>query len=339
MLASKFGFLVPTTALLLSVSVLGGCSDSTEAGGALDADAAESIVGGITGQLQDNEAIGVLQGVGEVISQIAGQQDPPMADPSSPVLIPSSWLGATCAWDPVELIYFNETSREGEGPADAIRFLLYTPDMSTGLPELPLDEIGNLDIWDYSSGNQIDVRHLSAIGGAEVLAFDVTGTLNQTDYSLTTAGTLTTGGVEGSASYVAELTAAGATNLELAMTAGRYQLDYDIYRAGEFATGPGSDRVTLEDTQADVTIEYIIDWDEFLNVVPGAVVKINNVTVANVTGSGGFIEITLVEGSGLPDGAYVPLLEAYFSVFDLNGLLFGVLRFGIDNVGRTLPGF
>jgi hypothetical protein len=339
MRASRFGFLVPVIALLLSVSVLGGCSDSTAAGGGLDADAAQSIVDGIVGQLEDNEAVLALEGVGDAISQIAGQQDPPPADLSSLALIPGALLGATCAWDPVELIYFDETSRRGEGPQDAVRFLLYTPDLVTGLPEVPLDEIGNIDIRDFSSGNQMDVRHASAIVGTTVLTFDVTGTLNTTDYSLTTAGTITTGGVVGSVTYLSELTTAGATNLELSATAGQYQLSYDISRSGEFFTAPGSDRITLGDTQAGVTIEYIIDWDQSFMVMPGSVIKINNFTVANVTGSGGFIEIALVEGSGLPDFADVPLLEAYFSVFDLNGALFGVLNFAVENAGRTLPIF
>jgi hypothetical protein len=339
MRASRFGLLLPVIVLFLSVAVLGACTDSTASGGDLDAEAAQSIVDGIVGQLEDNEAVGALQGVGEAISQIAGLQDPLITDQSSLALIPGALLGATCAWDPIDLSYFDETSRRGEGPADAVRFLLYTPDPVSFLPIVPLDEIGNIDISDFSSGNQLDVRHTSAIGGITVLTFDVTGTLNSTDYSLTAAGTLTTGGVTGTATYLSELTAAGATNLELSMTAGQYQVSYDLSRDGEFFTGPGSDRVTLKDTQAGVTIEYIIDWDQSFLVVPGAVIKINNVTVANITGSGGFIEIALVEGSGLPDFADVPLLEAYFSVFDLNGALFGVLNFAVENAGRTLPIF
>ncbi|UCC81873.1 MAG: hypothetical protein JSW46_12785 [Gemmatimonadota bacterium] len=336
---SRLGFLVPVIALLLSVSVLGACNDSTASAGSLDAEAAQSIVEGIVGQLEDNKAVGPVQGVGDLISQIAGLQDPLVSDQSSLALIPGALLGATCAWDPVAVNYFDDTARRGEGPADAVRFLLYTPDAVTMLPRVPLDEIGSFDVWDFSSGSQLDVHHAGAIGGATVLTFDVTGTLNASDYSLTTAGTLTTGGVTGNVTYLSELTTTGGTNLELSMTAGQYQVSYAISRSGEFFTGPGSDRVTLSDTQAGVTIEYIIDWDASEMVVPGAVIKINNVKVADVTGSGGFIEIALVEGTGLPSFADVALLEAYFSIFDLNGALFGVLNFGVENAGRTLPVF
>ncbi len=111
----------------------------------------------------------------------------PGASASRVPLFPVNFLGRTFAYDPATATYFAD-DRLGAGPANGVRFLLYTLDGGTFLPAEPLFVIGFVDLIDVSNATSTRMR---------VRAFDTTGPNNRllADYVVDGAFAVSTIGV------------------------------------------------------------------------------------------------------------------------------------------------
>ncbi len=89
----------------------------------------------------------------------------PGASGSRVPLFPVNFLGRTFAYDPATVSYYADDGL-GAGPANGVRFLLYTLDGATFLPAEPLFVIGFVDLVDVSNATSTRMR---------VRAFDTTG--------------------------------------------------------------------------------------------------------------------------------------------------------------------
>lgn len=324
------------TATGLSLGLIAACGDDgTTPGGSVDATFALDVIDGIVALLHESAAKQTLDVLAVSITDVASQPAPPPPSLGAVARIPAEALGATFAWDPEQLAYVLDESRTG-APADGARFLLYTVSSTTFLPVVPLEETGYLDIRDFTSGDNIDIRH-SAVIGNEGLDFDVSGTLTETSYNLTTDGSVSDG-TTGDFTYTAQGTVGGGTSVSLVATAGSYSLSWDYDRMGAYASGPGSDRVTLQNTQSGDKVEFIIDWDESYVVESGSVIEFNDAAVADVSGSGGFIVVTPRDGSGLDENDGLLLASGYFDALTLGTTdFFALTLFAVENAGHTLP--
>ncbi len=314
MKTSRLKFLVSLTALAFSLSVTAACDDTTTTGGAgLDALAAQAVVDSVvTKYIDDNGAVGSLNDLGSLITQITSLQDPAPPFAGSPSRIPSALLGATCAWDTLTQGYFDDQTRRGEGPPDAVRFLFYTTDSGTGLPVRPLEETGWVDVSDSSIGTTIDVSIAAGdINGNTLLDYGISGTYGAT-LNLLMSGHLSDG--------VDQLTFAFdvfadevSGSSSLAMDFDGFAFDFDL----DFSeTGGTSYMASLTDPQ-NHSIEVMLGFDNMGDVIAGSGVKFNDVTVAEFSGTIDQQNLVPVEGSDLTQQDIAAL-----------GLMFGVAQQG-----------
>jgi hypothetical protein len=124
-------------------------------------------------------------------------------------LFPINFLGKTFAYDPATGSYYADEGLGG-APPDGVRFLLYTWDVPTRLPALPLFQIGFVDLTDESNATS------TRIG---VRAFDTSGptTIALADYFIDGAFAVT------SASLAVNLLSLGTLVDEF----GRFDFDLD----------------------------------------------------------------------------------------------------------------
>ncbi len=331
---------MPVVVVALSFTVVAACDDDggTNAGATLDAAEAQAIVDGIFDAIEGNDAAESLDGLSDFITGITSLQGaPPLRAVSPPSRIPTALLGATCTWDTLAEGYEDNQSRRGEGPADAIRFALYTISPQTFLPARPLDEIGTIDIWDFTVGEMIDVQHEAAVGGVTMLDYDVSGMLGDVDFDLMTAGLVSDGTVTAYFTHQAEGVSGVTTLLYLDVTSGTFQLGWNYAPGG---TGGWTSEAYVRDTGSGASIEYLIEFDETFVASAASGVRFSGVKVADIVGTGGgFFDIVALEGSGLVDADVVDLINLHQTLETGASVGLGLLFFGLENAGRSLPIF
>ncbi|NIN71783.1 MAG: hypothetical protein GTO46_07585 [Gemmatimonadetes bacterium] len=331
MRTSRLSFLVPVTSLALSLSVIAGCDDETSGlNGDIDPATAAALVDGIIDGLgNDNESLGALiGGLGDLITDLTSIQDPPpLSADAVPQLIPSALLGSTCAWDFTGSSWFDDTSRTG-APEDGIRFVLYRVD-AMGMPMSAGEEFGDIDIRDFTSGDNIDVDITAREASTTVMDYGVGGTLGQSSYNLTSSGFVSDGTANRDFDVSVTGSAAGS-NVSMSLQVGTYDITLGSTSDASGFTNMGS--IVETASGSSLAIELIFDFES--GVDPSSGVELNGVKVAEFTSDE---RLVAVEGSGLT-AAELSLLEGLYDglgeVFDLVGYLF---LFGLDNTGRTLP--
>lgn len=333
MRTSRLSFLVPVTALALSLLAIAACDDETSGvSGELDPATAQSLVDGIIdGLVDDSESLGALiGGLGELITDLTSIQDPPpLSASSAPSLIPSALLGSTCAWNFVDPGWFDDTNRTG-APEDGIRFVMYRVD-TMGMPMSEGDEFGDIDIRDLSQGDNINVDIFAREAGTSVMDYDVTGTLGEVIYNLTASGYLSDGTNDQDFEFVASGSGSSET-ATLTVPVGTFEITASQSYVGSVFSQVGSIVETVSNSSLVITLAY----DDMGALNPNSGVELNGEKIAEFTDDE-FMELVPVEGSGLT-ATDIMILE---DVYDGIGLMFFVgaylLDFGLDNTGRVLP--
>jgi len=116
-----------------------------------------------------------LRGGGRFAPRVAA--DPGLlADLRAPgavhALFPSDVLGKTLVWDTLTNTYV--VGAATGAPTNGVRIILYVADPSTGLPFVPLQPIGNLDLTDESTAQANKLGVLLRLGGATIADYDIT---------------------------------------------------------------------------------------------------------------------------------------------------------------------
>lgn len=325
---------------LAAVSACGGDDNGTGPSGLEPTDyldVAGTAISGITTAVLENEAKATLDALGSYISAVAAQPAPAQASAVA-ARIPADAIGGTFIYNFDIYGYVLDETRTG-APADGVRFILYEIASNQYEPANPLVETGYFDIRDLTVGENLDVRHEAVIGGETQLAFDVTGTVTESTADLTTTGTLSSGTTDLDFTFDFQGDLVSGADFTISGTAGPYTLFVDYQRDGQYGTGPGSDLIRLEDSQSNAKIEIIVNWDAQYLVTSGSVVEFNDVVVADITGSGGFPEVTPRDGSGLDVNDGYLIVDGYFAAFLIEGQLLGFTQMGVTNSGRYFPYF
>jgi len=323
----------------LAIGLASGCGgdSSGPSGSGLDPDFLPGALGQVGTAFATNQALTSLNALGALITSVTSQPAPPA--PAGIATVPAEAIGKTYVWDADLFSYVVDELRTG-APTDGVRFILYALGAGGYYPSTPLTETGYVDIRDLGAGDNIDVRHVVVIGGVTQLTFNVSGTLSSTTADLTTAGTVSGGSQSATFSHTIEMVLNGSQKLTIEAASGTISLDWAYDRLGAYATGPGKDELTLVDSQSNATIALLVNWDAAEVAQSGSTLKFNNVVVADVTGSGGFIQLLPRSGSGLDDNDALVLASAYFDIFTLNAGIIGLTRLGLASAGgRDLPGF
>ncbi len=332
MRTSRLSFLVPVTALALSFSFIAACDDETSGlNGDIDPATAASLVDGIIDGLgEDNESLGALiGGLGELITDLTSIQDPPpLAADAGPQLIPSALLGSTCAWDFTGISWFDDTSRMG-APEDGIRFVLYRVD-TMGMPISAGEEFGDIDIRDFTSGDNINVDITAREAGTTSMDYGLTGTLGQTSYNLMAAGIVSDGTSDLDFAATAMGSATGSSGT-VTIQVGTYDISLGNISDASGFTNSGS----IVETSSGSTLEIALAYDFEGGVdASSSGVWLNGVKIAELTNDE---RLVAVGGSGLTAAELSLLEDTYFGLGEVFFLVGYLLEFGLDNTGRTLP--
>jgi hypothetical protein len=326
-------FLVPVTALAVSLSAIAACDDETAGvGGELDPATAQSLVDGIVdGLVDDSESLQTLiGGLGDLITDLTSIQDPPpLAADAAPSLIPGALLGSTCAWDFTGSSWFDDTSRTG-APEDGIRFVLYRVD-TMGMPISEGEEFGDIDIRDLTQGDNIEVDISAREAGASVMDYYVTGTLTEVSYDLTAAGFLSDGTNTQNFSF-STMGSASGESAAMDIPVGAFELSAELGYDGSTFTQVAS----IVETVSGSSLVYTLIYDDTGVVDPSSGVELNGEKIAEFT-SAEFLELVPVEGSGLTTGDITVLENVYDGISTLFFTGTYLLEFGLDNTGRVLP--
>ena len=289
-------------------------------------DAAGEALESIGGALMENQAAVTVEVLSNYITGVTAQ--PAIAPLAAIARIPTEALGSTFVFDTDLYEYVVDPTLTG-APEDGVRFLLYTVNESTFEIVLPLSQIGHIDIRDLTVGDNLDARHTVVIGGATMLTFTVAGTASEAGADLTTSGTVSVGGTSAQFTFDVEVGPTGE-HLVIDATSATYRLQWDYVRA-LYGVGPGSDAITLSESQSGGRVEFNVTWDAaFMGT--GAV-EFNDVIVADVSGSGGYPEVTPRAGSGLTEWDGLLLVEGYYEILHLEAFLLGMTQFGLQNAG------
>ncbi len=132
-------------------------------------------------------------------------------------------LGKTYTWDSAQDIYV-QSALTG-APASGVRFILYSVDPATGLPnEAPLTPIGNVDLTDESTPQADQIGVLVRFGTQTVADYAISAVTTQTSLTLSAVG------------YLRGVTGANRVDFDLETTlldvGGAGQIDIDYHVAG-----------------------------------------------------------------------------------------------------------
>ena len=246
--------------------------------------------------------------------------------------VPVELLGVTCIWDSNLQQYIVDPNDPGLAPANGIRFRLYTTSSVTGIPVLPLDDIGFLDIIDSSSGQVVDVSLLVNIKGVPVLDYDVTGSFSVTSFNINTAGTIS----DGVSSLNFDLAVSGtasAFTAAFALVAGPATFSLSVTLD---PTGAGSATASL--SSGVNTLAVTVTFDENGFVGPGGVVTLNGDVVADISGNLFSPLITPTPGSPLSSQDAQALSGVFLDGVTILEALTGLAEAGLAIGGNTPPG-
>lgn len=234
------------TALIAAAVLLSGCGDDSDGSGPFDAEGMSADIETLidltqTGVAGDflftastavfDEAIGgaLVRGSAAAIranrpvaiaaaelrertaAAIAGS---PIPAGHSAIIIPEELRGTTFEWD-VDTDSYEESLDPG-APEDGVRFILYQPDPNTGLPDEPLQEIGEVDVIDGSTGTTDAARIIVRDGNTTFIDYAVTIT------EVTGGGTVTVDG------FITDGDERLTFDLGTTVSGGALELDYEL---------------------------------------------------------------------------------------------------------------
>lgn len=217
-------------------------------------------------------------------------------------LFPVDVLGKTLVWD-VDSVRYVVSAIQG-APANGIRIILYFADPATGMPFIPLQPIGNLDLTDESTAQANRLGVLLRLGGTTIADYEV---------SLAVA---TTGATVRAVGFVRS-------------TDGAYQADFDLSATFNFSGGHITYRVTGSDGtfvyldvsagQVASTIVFQVGRDGNTVEIAGTdngqtitgTIKFNGTTVGTITGPSDDPTIAAADGYTLT-AADIAALQAIF---------------------------
>jgi hypothetical protein len=297
--------LVPAVAVAASL-VAGACNEST-APGPTDPATLATAVTGVSNTFTQNavfQSLVALVGVAPALPVVAARplRAAPQPGPASraaairtralleqpagrapaaiQALFPANELGKTFQWDTTSPAGYRILDSTLAGaPSNGVRFRLYQVDTSTGLPTLPLQTTGNVDISDVSNA------------GANELHVQVhVGTQTAADYTITEVRT-TTSVTLSAAGYVVDVVAGGTPvnfTLTHALALADSSLSTNYQLSGNGATASLVD--SLSATRS--TLDWVFTKGGSVEIVGTATsttsdltVKINGAVFATETGS------------------------------------------------------
>jgi hypothetical protein len=126
-------------------------------------------------------------------AQMVRQLLPTLTDANAAALFPPEVVGKTFEWNDTTNMY-RATARAG-APSTGVRFILYAVDGLTGLPVVPLVEVGYADFDDESTASVAKLHvTVAGVGGAPVYVdYVVTLTASESSARLTSNGYITNG--------------------------------------------------------------------------------------------------------------------------------------------------
>ncbi|NIR46037.1 MAG: hypothetical protein GWN99_16545 [Gemmatimonadetes bacterium] len=192
--------------------------------------------------------------------------------------IPTSLLGVTCIWDPVDQTYVPDPNDPGNAPTNGIRFRLYELDPSTLFPVQPLQDIGLVDIVDLTTEPNIDVAVSSDVGGVTLLSYDITGTLDVSTFTLSMIGFASNGTDQLDFTWSA---AESETGSSFSLTTSAASLDMSFTQTVD-ATGVINTEITINNLATGNELGIVLGLDESAGTVtPESGVFFNGEEVAD----------------------------------------------------------
>jgi hypothetical protein len=292
------------------------CGDSTGLGDGVDPLAAAAALDSVAATFfSNNIAVSSLAALGPFISAATTQTGVGSFDPAEQAnaSVPEELLGRTFAWDPADRRYVPDPNDDGGAPQNGVRFRIYTPDASTGLPTVPLENIGFVDVVDWSTIDRIDVSLNAAVGGATLVDYSVRGPQSFSAFDLTSSGHLSDG--VNRLDFVFDVEAVGrAFTFRFAFEFGQHRITFRLDRGD---TGAGGSTVRITDGVTDAVIEFALNFDRdgVIGEASGASVDGRNVAVLSGTTEQAFLERS--GGVSLTSEE----LQALGNLFDNSGLI------------------
>ncbi|HEX5633293.1 MAG TPA: hypothetical protein VFX50_08700 [Gemmatimonadales bacterium] len=241
------------------------------------------------------------------------------ADPVTPRLaavasLPSGRMGGTWEWQPARSRYVR-TGLAG-APDDGVRFLLYAVDAATGLPRLPLRQLGYADVRDAGRGAEMATRVRVVSGDAAVLDYTIASAESSAGVSVTLRGT------------AGELAFALGSSFDAGLAGGRLDFRLDAPSRGVALDWA----VSLHDLAGErpVDLDILMSGPHGNVVMAGSMTPTGAGTLSVLANGVAFAAITRAPGQGpvvsRSDGT--PLASAE------QGALLGILA--MSNEGGTL---
>jgi hypothetical protein len=143
---------------------------------------------------------------------------------ASTATIPSEFLGKTFIYSGGSYVVSAQTG----APANGVRFLLYTVDPATSLPEVPLVQAGRVDLVDMSAGSTSAARVIVVSGSTTYLDYRVSATSTATSGRVTVLGLITDGNTEATFNLRSVLTLDAGLTLSYSLDVPERDLSIDL---------------------------------------------------------------------------------------------------------------
>ncbi len=213
-----------------------------------DGNAAFQSLMSLSGFLPTYSAVGLVRATTPIIAGpssartalVGSRRMPNIAIPRSPGgtlgLFPPAVLGHTVVWDTASSGFKLDTTIAG-APANGLRIRLYSVNTGTGMPVVPLQVLGYLELRDQSTVTADVLGVTLTLGTTTVADYTITYIDNITSASLTIAGYITAGDGTGRVNFNHALSRNGATEtwistLGTTTTSVRYELTGDTLGNG-----------------------------------------------------------------------------------------------------------
>lgn len=204
---------------------------------------------------------------------------PQFSSTGAAALFPADVLGKTLVWSTDSSKYV--VSGVAGAPANGIRIMLYTVDQF-GEPNIPLAELGYLDLTDESTAAADKIGVLLKLGSTTIADYDITAVTGLDTETLTAVGYIQNTAGTTHIDFTLELyenSATGVSDFDYTLTANNgAQVVVNFHDNGN-DTGTGLVRVSRGGNSVELS------WSENLTGMTGQI-EFNGVVVATITQTG-----------------------------------------------------
>ncbi|UCC73864.1 MAG: hypothetical protein JSV86_04695 [Gemmatimonadota bacterium] len=238
--------------------------------------------------------------------------------------IPDEFNGTTFVWD-VDLEQYVESELTG-APTNGVRFILYAIDVITELPDVPLDEIGYLDIIDAATWPDVDLTLRAVIGTATLIYMEVTGFFGELSEYFDFDGYFSDGSDAVDFTFYVEWTPESEI-VEFSLDYYNFEVFYDM----TWTELGAAVEATLTDGTNDLVFNFGLEYDMGYVITEGSNVTFNGVPIALISGTFDYDtpDVTMTNAADPPLGtAELAALEFVFeAMWWTHYTLFDMLEF------------